>query len=798
MESDRPKLVVVGGPDEDEQIPLKATNSLGRAPGNDVIIAEDGVSRRHAEIVETEQGYTLRDLTSTNGTFVNQQRITSEEHILNDGDQVSFGGGAQKSFVFRHLASATVEAPPVAPTPIESAADERAVEEPAADTGAVPLPAEQAESPEPAPAEMPPAEPVAADEVEPTATAEPARVHPAAVGTVGEPAPPIMEAAPVAAGPAEPPVETPAPPQSLLAKVLAKLRGPGEPKAPVDEEAPYTPPEEIGPESLPTLARIARTFRRLREDLRLSLRHRTLALSTEDSVIRAVVFEEDEVVAWGIADPKDGDPFYEDPYGEEHEDVDVARVSHLLSGLRADRSRVVTDLPLYTPLHRSLKLPKLGRRYINAVVQSEVASTIPFTQNEVDIVWQLEEVSEDAQQVTAIAVQKREIDDHVQRLVQSGYGPLATYSQAAALAAAVGVQDAMVVHLTLAQSAVVLIRGGEPRAVHKVAPVTGEEGQSPQGQAEALARAVERMEGYDATLRASEGGRRLPVVLTGQVPGDGQLEIELRNMTGREIVPASPPVTSPEDFPVVQYATNVGLALLDRGRRRAWRRAPRDGPVSPSLLSKRHVPAPVPIEAIAVFAVLGLFAVGALYITPRVNEVSADAVATEQTLVNKERENRMYTIQLGGATKLQGDARDVRGLTLELRSRIDALRGEMETLGTFFEKIETITETTRPEDVKIADLKPLRDEFTLSGKAPTFAHALQYADNIRNSGIFVDVSVREVSGGLAAGTEASSLESILSGVGATTEQTGSGEGVKFVIKATAISSLDDEGDEPSE
>ncbi|MBN1334642.1 MAG: sigma 54-dependent Fis family transcriptional regulator [Deltaproteobacteria bacterium] len=48
---------------------------LGSQPGNDVVLSDDAVSRRHAEIVRLRDGVVLRDLGSTNGTFVGPIRV---------------------------------------------------------------------------------------------------------------------------------------------------------------------------------------------------------------------------------------------------------------------------------------------------------------------------------------------------------------------------------------------------------------------------------------------------------------------------------------------------------------------------------------------------------------------------------------------------------------------------------------------------------------------------------------------------------------------------------------------------
>ena len=66
----------------------KPTITLGRLPDNDLVVNEPAVSRRHAEITRSDMGYSLRDLGTTNGTFVNQQDIGKEEYQLQEGDRV--------------------------------------------------------------------------------------------------------------------------------------------------------------------------------------------------------------------------------------------------------------------------------------------------------------------------------------------------------------------------------------------------------------------------------------------------------------------------------------------------------------------------------------------------------------------------------------------------------------------------------------------------------------------------------------------------------------------------------------
>jgi two-component system cell cycle response regulator len=87
----RPWLVVVsGGGNIGKMYRLEHRIVLGRSPQCDVVIDEDGVSRRHAMLERTVEGNVqLVDLESRNGTFVNGDAISRV--TLRDGDKLQIG-----------------------------------------------------------------------------------------------------------------------------------------------------------------------------------------------------------------------------------------------------------------------------------------------------------------------------------------------------------------------------------------------------------------------------------------------------------------------------------------------------------------------------------------------------------------------------------------------------------------------------------------------------------------------------------------------------------------------------------
>jgi pSer/pThr/pTyr-binding forkhead associated (FHA) protein len=68
----------------------KTLLSIGRGLDNDLVIDDPRVSRHHSQITFRHGHYLLRDLRSTNGTFVNGQPV--EAVVLASSDVVSIGG----------------------------------------------------------------------------------------------------------------------------------------------------------------------------------------------------------------------------------------------------------------------------------------------------------------------------------------------------------------------------------------------------------------------------------------------------------------------------------------------------------------------------------------------------------------------------------------------------------------------------------------------------------------------------------------------------------------------------------
>lgn len=90
-----PRLIVVEGTRLGAMFELRdSAVTLGREPGNTIVLDEAGVSRRHAVVERAGEGVVLRDLGSKNGTYVNKEPVA--EKSLQDGDIIFLGATTLK------------------------------------------------------------------------------------------------------------------------------------------------------------------------------------------------------------------------------------------------------------------------------------------------------------------------------------------------------------------------------------------------------------------------------------------------------------------------------------------------------------------------------------------------------------------------------------------------------------------------------------------------------------------------------------------------------------------------------
>ena len=110
------RLVVTEGPAASKQFDLRPGQyTVGRTTGAEIPLPDDSVSRRHALLTVSEEGATVLDLGSHNGTLVNGQRVQAA--AVREGDELRFGNSRALLSRAPDPATATVCAEPATARP---------------------------------------------------------------------------------------------------------------------------------------------------------------------------------------------------------------------------------------------------------------------------------------------------------------------------------------------------------------------------------------------------------------------------------------------------------------------------------------------------------------------------------------------------------------------------------------------------------------------------------------------------------------------------------------------------------
>ncbi len=448
-----------------------------------------------------------------------------------------------------------------------------------------------------------------------------------------------------------------------------------------------------------------------------------VTLSLESDAVRLVAFQGTQVVSWGSIALSPG-------LSQSNPETVGQQIDSLLRSKGIRTTQAIVDIDDPALLVRQLQLHKIPRRYLSQVVAREVEETIPFSLSEVDLFWQAF-ANGKGHQVLALCIPTDAIDNHVRAIKAAGIRDITVYPKFMALAYAVAERDAVLLSLEPSHTDITLVLQGLPRVIHHSLAKSSQGNR--QAELQALAAEVERVVQFYQSLDAADLSS-VAVVPTGGLVND-EMVADLASVFQRQVKLFKPSFSCAGDFSTSEYAVNLGLMLAAHTRAGRGSSLPRI-----DMLPARHQPTPFPWMPATVFTFLLSLAVAVSFLSQQMDKVAASvAVLSNQhkSLQARVRQERQRLQEVGA---VEQEMERTQALAQQVENQLQALTAGHSSL---VQRLEIVNTSAISSKVTLVSVTQRDNGFSLRAQALDYIDAEQYAAQLRNSGAFQEVALKE-------------------------------------------------------
>ncbi|HEV8637738.1 MAG TPA: hypothetical protein VG370_26255 [Chloroflexota bacterium] len=284
----------------------------------------------------------------------------------------------------------------------------------------------------------------------------------------------------------------------------------------------------------------------------------SVGLTYEGGLLKILVCEGTRVVSWETIpfDPRIATgPTVAEPFNLGR----LIRDAFVRRGL--PRWRVHCALPGFGALARVIEVPQTTPRQRRRVVLSEAMRALGVSPGRHYVYWQVVDEQGDNQLVFVLAVPRDAMRSLIEAMRAAGIRPRTVDVTPLALARGVGQPDAITVELDPHGIDLVIVLDDIPLVVRSVAfeqALTLEEAQ--QAAVNLVATELRR---YEDVYVGSRVDRSVPIYLAGDLGTGLRVADRFRTATGHPVGRLTPLLDHPEEFPVGEYLTNIGLILKE-------------------------------------------------------------------------------------------------------------------------------------------------------------------------------------------------------------------------------------------
>ena len=242
----------------------------------------------------------------------------------------------------------------------------------------------------------------------------------------------------------------------------------------------------------------------------------------------------------------------------------AAALNHFMfKSTKAPKNEMIVSMTSLRSVYRIVPLPKIKSSKVAEAIQWIAMKEIPFDLKDVHLFWQILGEKDGEQYVFLIATPKHMLEVVENTLSKAGIKPKSLDLKPLALARYVNNPNAIILDMEADSNSIVIMKEGLPRVMHTI--VVQQHNQTLRDRALRLSSDLARtVMFYNNAHEDDPITHSTEVFITGKLGSDEHMMGLLKAGIDYPIATPALCLEYPNDFPVSQYAVNLGLALKEK------------------------------------------------------------------------------------------------------------------------------------------------------------------------------------------------------------------------------------------
>jgi len=244
--------------------------------------------------------------------------------------------------------------------------------------------------------------------------------------------------------------------------------------------------------------------------------------------------------------------------------TDAAEMGNILDELlkpdQLDRKHVITALSGLRAIPRILNLPRLQASLMEQTIAREARREMPLSVESLYISWHSLPAEGEQQRIYLLGLPRESVDAQVHSLQAAGITPYVMDLKPLALIRAANQEEAVITNLERDTFDVILASNYAP-AIMRTFSLAEEKGDVQVKVDRLLEELAQTIRFYNDSHRGAVLKPATAIHICGRELNTPEMLEYMRSVSDRAVERLTPPMPCPEDLPVMEYATNLGLLM---------------------------------------------------------------------------------------------------------------------------------------------------------------------------------------------------------------------------------------------